>query len=596
MKFKKAFLIICLIVCLFCVSGVCAGDAADNLTANDLNDDAVASDLDSQVVAFDDNLDDDELSANATDVLSSDMTKEVVSESPKTFTDLNDDVKNVTDNKIYLKGNYKFDSDKDSSFKDGVRITASGVTVYGKGHKIDANNLARIFIVKNCVFRDVIFVNANTTKSGGAVNGNNVTFINCKFVNNYAGTGGAIYATGTCTVSKCTFNFNSAKYYGGAIYSIGSATSRQSKFTGNYANVGGAVYTKDKCVATGSSFTRNSAKRGSGGAINSQSLNIAKSSLFSNSATKDGGAIMVYSGLSKVSNSFFKYNSAKCTGGSVWATNGHIVRSGFTSNKGRDGGAVVLLSGSIYYSRFVTNSAKSVAGAVSVLFPSKIVGSVFIKNRAGQVAGALNAGDDTPSGASLVSGCKFLSNSAKGVGAAFVHGRVVSCTFKYNTAKIDCGALHGGDAVKCTFIKNTAFKGRGGAMYDGSAIGCIFKSNKANEGITTFNTKLSVYPANLSIDRYDNNVVVTLKDNRGNPVKGYKLELALYHIDHNDEDPIVEYLTTDNKGEAVFSPDFDLDDYTDYVTTVTWKVNNAYTLKATTNPVLYSKKYGVFIP
>ena len=591
MKFKKAFLIICLIVCLFCVSGVCAGDAGDNLTANDLNDDAVASDLNSQVAAFEDNLDDDALSANASDELSFDMTKEVVSASPKTFADLNDDVKNVTDNKIYLKGNYKFDSDKDSSFKDGVRITASGVTVYGKGHKIDANNLARIFIVKNCVFRDVIFVNANTTKSGGAVNGNNVTFINCKFVNNYASTGGAIYATGTCTVSKCTFNFNSAKFKGGAIFSTGPATARQSKFTGNYANSGGgAVSTGNKFVASGSTFTRNSAKHGDGGAIRCKSLNIAKSSLLSNSATNMGGAIYVYDTvLAKVSNSFFKYNSANGLGGAINAFKGHIVRSGFTSNKGSSGGAVYLSTGSIYYSRFVTNSAKAKGGAVLIPRAPKIMNSVFIKNKATTVGGAVNSGNELASGVGLMSGCKFVSNSAKEAGAAKTDSRVVSCTFNYNTAKTCAGALWGGDAVKCTFTKNTVSNGKAGAMYKGSARGCSFKSNTANDGITTYDTKLSVYPANLSIDRYDNNVVVTLKDNNGNPVKRYKLELTLWHSGHTDEGPVVEYLTTDGNGEAVFSPDFDLDDYTDGVKTVTWKVNNAYYLYATTTKDLYDR-------
>ena len=381
------------------------------------------------------------MSANATDVLSSDMTKEVVSASPKTFTDLNDDVKNVTDNKIYLKGNYKFDSDKDSSFKDGVRITASGVTVYGKGHKIDANNLARIFIVKNCVFRDVIFVNANTTKSGGAVNGNNVTFINCKFVNNYASTGGAIYATGTCTVSKCTFNFNSAKFKGGAIFSTGPATARQSKFTGNYANSGGAVSTGNKFVASGSTFTRNSAKVSDGGAIYCRSLNIAKSSLSSNSAAKMGGAIYAHDTLAKVSNSFFKYNSANGLGGAINAFKGHIVRSGFTSNKGASGGAVYLSTGSIYYSRFVSNSAKAKGGAVLIPRSPKIMHSVFIKNKATNIGGAVNSGNEMASGIGLMSGCKFVSNSAKEAGAAKTDSRVVSCTFNYNTAKTCAGAL-----------------------------------------------------------------------------------------------------------------------------------------------------------
>ena len=74
--------------------------------------------------------------------------EEALSDNTKTFKDLNHDINDNTKSKIYLKSDYTFNSKNDSNFVEGIKITRK-VTIDGKGHTLDGNNNARIFMVKN---------------------------------------------------------------------------------------------------------------------------------------------------------------------------------------------------------------------------------------------------------------------------------------------------------------------------------------------------------------------------------------------------------------------------------------------------------------
>ena len=87
-------------------------------------------------------------------------------------------------------------------------------------YTLNGNNAARIFQVtnSNVTFKNIFFVNAKTTDNdashGGAIRG---PAENCIFINNSAFNGGAI---SDGVARNCTFNYNHAKNYGGAMYSI----------------------------------------------------------------------------------------------------------------------------------------------------------------------------------------------------------------------------------------------------------------------------------------------------------------------------------------------------------------------------------------
>ena len=184
------------------------------------------------------------------------------------------------------------------------------------------------------------FIN-NSAGDGGAIFGNSVfeiTADNCIFVNNSANEGGAIYQGGG---GNCTFIHNYAEH-GGAMLS-GSA--KNCIFINNSAEYGGALqegYALD-CI-----FINNYAEHG--GAIysayshpdllyleeNEEERIFAENCTFINNSAKRGGALF---GGAYVQNCDFINNSAQ-EGGA--ACNGLIVNCNFINNSAEYGGAISL--------------------------------------------------------------------------------------------------------------------------------------------------------------------------------------------------------------------------------------------------------------
>ena len=210
-----------------------------------------------------DNGADDNIIGEAYDMdLASQDTNNVLTADEQTFTQLNQTINGNNNSEITLTSDYKY-SDVDD-FENGIVINRD-VTIYGNGHTINGDGRARIFNIAggNVVFYNIEFTNGYAFGSGGAIYGA-CKAINCNFIKNNANNGGAMYEG---TAQNCNFTENTATGVmgsGGAMYK-GSA--RECTFIENSAHVGGAMY---YCSAVDCVFKKNSAN--TGGAVYSGSV------------------------------------------------------------------------------------------------------------------------------------------------------------------------------------------------------------------------------------------------------------------------------------------------------------------------------------
>lgn len=372
----------------------------------------------------------DELAVNET--VSEDLGD---SEVQMTFTDLNNEINGNNETEIYLNHNYAFNSDSDNSFIEGIDVYRE-VTIWGNGHTIDGNNTASIFKVsnRNVVFHDIVFRNGNAYYSGGAINGE-CTAVNCNFIGNYAGYGGATDGT-NCV--DCNFTANAARYNGGA--SIGGSF-ENCIFIANFAHYyGGAVY--------------------NGG---NTRMNSIVDCIFRENRANVGGAInLLFSQYTVVENCNFIRNSAIWSAGAIYSVN--CFNCTFTENYAEYGG--VMKYGNARNSNFTRNHA-TFGGAV---YQSSCRNCTFSENYA-DYGGAIYEGF-------ILEDCRFISNYAYLGGALYGSSySVLSCTFLYNSAR-NGGATYQIDTKNCYFAYNQASE-CGGAVYDGTTTQSTFKDNTA---------------------------------------------------------------------------------------------------------------------
>ena len=227
MKYKKSLIFICLIICLFSIASVCAGDVNDTLAI----DDGWQIEPDSA----DDNIKVIEENGGA------DKTDN------GTFKALQEKISDASGSTITLKNDYRYDESV-----DGGRITLSkSITIDGGGHAIDGNHRTGIFHVDNeckVVLMNIIFKNGNANGSGGAImsySSYSCDIYNCTFTDCHSQEyGGAISLNGrdgNCI--NCTFTDCHSQGYGGAIYNLGGGTGDyiNCTFTNCHSEQGGAV-------------------------------------------------------------------------------------------------------------------------------------------------------------------------------------------------------------------------------------------------------------------------------------------------------------------------------------------------------------------
>ena len=423
---------------------------------------------------------------NQTDTVDELAVDEVVSEDlgdsnvQKTFTDLNNEINDNNKADIYLNHNYTFNPDSDDSFIEGIDVYRE-VTIWGNGHTIDGKNTAAIFKVSNdnVVFRDIVFTNGNSYFSGSAISGE-CTAINCNFIGNSAGYGGATYGT-DCI--NCNFIANTARYSGGA--SCGGSFDN-CFFTGNFAHYyGGAIY--------------------NGG--NGRQCSIVNCRFEENRANVGGAINIVFSDYVTVENCIFIRNSAMWSAGALYSVD--CFNCTFTENYAEYGG--VMKYGNARNCTFTRNHA-TFGGAA---YQSSCRNCTFTENYA-DYGGAMYE-------SFILEDCWFIRNYAYLGGALYgTYYNAQSCTFISNSARSG-GATYRISTKNCYFENNQATE-YGGAVYGETATHPTFKNNRAGiSGNDAYNAEImdsvsSVSPGN-NVIYFDAYAVRDGDGSKNNPYK-----------------------------------------------------------------------------
>ncbi len=380
-------------------------------------------------------------------------------------------------NDIYVSptGN---DTTGDGSYAKPYRTIAKGISmVYPEGTVRIANGTytgtgnVNLTINKNMTIigesRDSTIIDGQNTNQIFIIsNGYNVTLTNLTLRYGLASNsnGGAIQNNGSSlTINNCALTNNMASrtadttaVYGGAIYNTGTLTITNSIFTGNTAvsgslndAFGGAIYSTGSMTITGSTFTNNSVNSSSGtanddgGAIYTNgNLNIDKSSFTSNIAGQDGGAIYSNSNLIITSTSFTSNTAAMTNegaGGAICIGDRNILgmiltitNSSFTSNRGLHGGALWTNAGNSTNPATITNTTftgntGTHGGVIRNWGILNITGSNFTGNSATN-GGAINNYNSGRSSLTVTES-SLMNNSATSGGAVYNEGGTADIRF-----------------------------------------------------------------------------------------------------------------------------------------------------------------------
>ena len=206
-----------------------------------------------------------------------------------------------------------------------------------------------------------------------------ITLIDCRFENNFATRGGAIYITcGYLEIIRSTFAGNYAYSYGGAIAcEYATLTVSRSEFRDNHANGFGGAISCDFCgdvIISESNFTRNYCIDDAGGSIyikSSDSL-TARNLNISHSSATFGGSITSLATDVSLDNVNICNSTARYAGGAIYHMYNDLKlsNSNLINNTARNGGAVYI-DNSTFTLRdndFTNNTALIHAGAIYSIF------------------------------------------------------------------------------------------------------------------------------------------------------------------------------------------------------------------------------------
>ena len=432
MKYKKSLVFICLVICLFSIASTVASDLNETIVANEYQSVEIVSVENDELISEDNN--DDELSA-----------------STGTFTDLANEIANVT-TELNLTKDYIY-SDIDSNYINGVNINKK-IIINGNGYVINGNNQARAFVVSyNCVvLKNISFVNCSAYGYGGAIywSGNDGDLYKCSFVNCSA-PGGAIFWQGLNGVlSNCSFANSST----------------------NWRGSNGVL---DNC-----SFANSSTRwDGSNGVLDNCS--------FVNSSTDWFGSNGVLSNCSFVN----------CSKGAIYwqGSNGVLDNCSFVncSSNSFESGIVSWNSfnGTISGCSFVNCSTYQTGGAVFWKGSDGVLSNCIFVNCSSSIYGGSAIYWYDLNG--TVSGCSFVNCSNGTIYWRSARGTVSGCSFVNCSANYDGGAVYWGysDGVlcNCSFV-NCLSSQSGGAIYwygdKGTVSGCSFVDCSAGYGGTIY--------------------------------------------------------------------------------------------------------------
>ncbi len=431
--FKKRYLFLIIIVCLFTISTVNAeeiGNKTNDLSfSNDESLKVLNYELDSEVIK------------NDYELLGVENNEEILNIKEGAFSELASEIGSGGDINL-SKDIYRYDSGSTIIISDAGTINGNGAVIDMSGSSIQVFNI-------------------ETT----GVTIKNITFKNIK----YDGNGGAIYFDAPGTVENCNFNNNTVtKYHGGAIYFNNQGTVTNCNFSNNIASTygnGGAIYFNNQGNVTNSNF------------INSTAIHAGGAIYFNNQGT--------------VNNCNFVTNTVKNNmGGAIYIKSGNINNSNFTGNTVDYYGGAIYLNGesTVNKCNFISNSARYGGGAIYTTYSSKIENCNFTNNKATSPGGAIYSNAE-----GNVNNCNFINNIADSKyygegGAIYIKsGTVVNSNFTDNTATCNGGAIYFNSTINidsCNFINNYA-KSNGGAIYttySGNVENCNFTNNHGYEG------------------------------------------------------------------------------------------------------------------
>ena len=218
MKYKKFFLIIFIVICLFSIVNVSASDANDTIMASDYN------------------------SIENEEVISLDLPI-LGATNDGSFSDLANEIAQ-SKGELNLTKNYKYTS-SDSVYKNGILISKS-IVINGNGFTLNGKKQARIFEItnSNVVLNNICFMGAYShvyAHAGGAAiywSGVNGTLNNCSFEDSDVNYGGAVYWSGANgTLSNCNFvkSYATDDYCGAVYWSGANGTLSNCSFVDSYS-------------------------------------------------------------------------------------------------------------------------------------------------------------------------------------------------------------------------------------------------------------------------------------------------------------------------------------------------------------------------
>ncbi len=211
-------------------------------------------------------------------------------------------------------------------------------------------------------------------------NGVTATLSGLTITNGNGRKGGALYNTGTVTLTDCTISGNSADYGGGVDNYAGTATLTGCTISGNSAGfAGGAVYCKlGTTTLTDCTISGNSATQECGGVTNGGTAMLADCTISGNSAKYGGGVYNFDNGTATLTDCTISGNSASIRGGGL--DNGGtatLTDCTISGNSSADGGGVynsfhkATLTGTIV----AGNSDQSVPDDIGGFAASAVTGS-----------------------------------------------------------------------------------------------------------------------------------------------------------------------------------------------------------------------------
>lgn len=375
--------------------------------------------------------------------------------------------------------NLILDGNNDGEFtfiSDDGKLTLGAGTIVQNFIDVRDNDGPAIFMSgQSCLTVEpgVVVQNNSSNDFGGLIEARDGTTINItggKFINNSStGSGGVVYSAGTLNITGGSFENNSAGKVGGAIMigKKGKANIQNASFTNNIAKTGGAIYVSGSLSMSGCTLKQNKATWGAA-ICAEQPVTLSEITAAENKAASAGGVHYLYKG-GKIDDSTFSNNTAANQGGAIFLKAGDLALSGsnFTENTAVYGGGALYIghdgkgNSQVSSCEFTQNTSSAFGGGIYLGSNKKleVISSTFSKNEAAHGGGISTlAGPSDPANSNLsIQSSNFSENVALSGGGVFtaVPTQINQTAFSSNES-----VVHPQDDKK-----NPHVSGTGGALY-----------------------------------------------------------------------------------------------------------------------------------